>query len=185
MLRLFFAIPLSEETIDSINAQIYQSPAFKALAIRPTSRQNMHLTLQFLGDTEERKLPLLQNCLNSVRIDIPSSMKFSEIGYFPNGNAPRVVWLGIQKNSGLNSVYYQLTDALRESGFTIDKKRFVPHITLSRISEWDRRERNFSALTELGKQLHIYETPLSPIVLYKSDLKPTGAVYSVIYKIVL
>src|SRR3989304_3613019 len=69
--------------------------------LRWVRREGMHLTLKFIGEVPEAKLPLIQEALAPVRSAAPVEMKFRGLGYFPHERRPRVVWVGVEARANL------------------------------------------------------------------------------------
>lgn len=141
--------------------------------------QNIHLTLKFFGAISSEKLaqasqiilPIVAHCQ-------PFSITISGLGSFPSPNRPRVIWLGINKgNREIALLQKEIEEKLLAGGFPAEERAFTPHLTMGRV----RSGRNLSELQRclVGNQnweVGTFET--QEIVLFKSDLKPTGAVYT-------
>lgn len=178
MLRLFIAIPLSSESRSAVDRLILKNTDFLRLPLRRTPIANLHLTIQFLGDTEEKRVPLIRESLESLQLTDPAPMHFTEIGAFPSKEDPRVVWLGIAKNAALNSIHTRLTKDMDEKGFPVDKKRFVPHLTLGRANGFVQ---GFALTAQKLSTISIPDSPLRQVILFKSDLRPGGPVYTPLF----
>ncbi len=94
-----------------------------------STRCNLHMTLSFLGEIEEKRLPQIKAAMDSLKFS-PFTICFSELGCFRR--TEEIWWLGIRKNEVLTSLQTQLTQELKKQGFRLESKRFVPHITLAR-----------------------------------------------------
>lgn len=141
--------------------------------------QNMHLTLKFFGAISPEKLgqasqiilPIVAHCQ-------PFSITISGLGCFPSPNRPRVIWLGINKeNREIALLQKEIEEKLLTAGFPAEERAFTPHLTMGRV----RSGRNLSELHRclLGNQnWEVGTFEAREIVLFKSDLKPTGAVYT-------
>ena len=103
--------------------------------IRTVRREQIHLTLLFLGDTDERDVRGLIDSLRiSMRSFAPFDIAMRGTGAFPDMKRPRVFWIGADGGTAL----YDVADAVRRSadglGLGYDRKPFRPHVTLGRIS---------------------------------------------------
>ena len=172
MMRTFVAIDISDKKIIQNISMTQNEFNIKA---KPVEALNLHFTLQFLGevsDTEVRKI-----------IDVLSSIEFSKfkinfygIGAFPKAKFPRIIWIGTDKDGGelLSNLASKVNDALFSLGYKIDKP-FKPHITIFRIK---------NKVGDITKELDKFRTrgfgsiEVNEIKLKKSDLTPTGPVYT-------
>ena len=95
---------------------------------------NIHLTLAFLGDTEEDRIKvaaimLKQQCSGFGEFDF----NLSGTGVFKDFNDPRVIWIGIDESEKLAELYGRIKTGLEDTGFKTDNRPFRPHITIGRI----------------------------------------------------
>ena len=157
------------------------------MAVRWTAVQNLHLTLQFLGDVEEKRISLLKQILNRVPMHTDEEkLLFTNIGAFPDLNAPRIIWLGIEKNGALLNIQKRLSDDLARNEFDFDKKRFKAHLTLGRVREGSAV--NAEQMDHLKKLVE--NAPISPslfekVTLFESQLRPGGPIYTALYDKIL
>jgi 2'-5' RNA ligase len=151
-------------------------------AVRWTRPESIHLTLQFLGDVAPNQVEAIADALREVCADrTPFTFQLREVGVFPNPNRPRVVWAGIAEPSGaLAALQKQVSQALATLGFEPEKREFTPHLTLGRAARDARRQE----LAELGDLITRFDIGafgqvfVDHVTLMKSDLKPSGAVYT-------
>ncbi|MBB3047669.1 2'-5' RNA ligase [Litorivivens lipolytica] len=120
MSRLFVAVPLSQPL--KTRLQTIQPP--KTRGISPMAPDNLHLTLQFIGDADPE---LVIKALSTVRAR-SFELQFTELSQFRNG----VIWLGVKDCPELKALQLSVLKALIKAGLPLEKKRFVPHITLAR-----------------------------------------------------
>ena len=190
-IRTFLALELPEPLVDAVCGMARDLRAAaedrgtRATWARP---EQMHLTLRFFGDTDEVQRALISDVVARVAEDQePFGAELARLGVFPNWRAPRVMWLGVQEQLGATQ---RLHDALDE-GFTAaglgrgDKRPFHAHLTLARLR---RGSTQGAALRELaGPYQHLRHGPatLDTMVLFRSDLRPTGAVYQPLQSFIL
>jgi RNA 2',3'-cyclic 3'-phosphodiesterase len=185
VIRAFIAIDLSPEiqqrlddVIKSYRAQLPNIP------IRWVSASNVHLTLKFLGDVSLSNLSILTEMIQK---EISNHHQF-EIsvggsGAFPNNRQPRVIWVGVEAPPELSAVQSGIEITTARLGYSREERAFSPHLTLGRIS------RNASAqdIKVISKVLDtvrvgfVGATCVEKVYLYRSDLQPTGAVYTQIF----
>jgi len=141
--------------------------------------ENLHITLRFLGNIENKKLELLSKVMDRFIQDYNSfSIKFSKIGAFPGLRKPRVLWVGGETPKLLKDLYFAFNKELEAIGFPEDKP-FLPHVTLGRVKYLDRRDVN--RLKKFIEDTNIeFEDRIMHIDLMKSELTPKGAIYTVL-----
>lgn len=140
----------------------------------------LHLTLKFLGDTEERMVgDVVSRMAESVEGIAPFSMKLKGMGAFPSMSNIRVVWVGIEDGAPLKDIANRLDNSLSDLGFERDRKGFVPHLTLARTRS-SRNIANVQALLQDNATKEYGEYPVDRILLKKSVLNPQGPTYSTV-----
>jgi 2'-5' RNA ligase len=141
--------------------------------------QNIHLTLKFLGDIKTGDIDDVGSAMKAAAEGwAPFALTAGGIGFFPGIKQPRVIWVGVGGQiQPLFALQRNLEDRLAAAGFPKDKRSFKGHLTLGRLR--DRPDpavigRILQSYSDFGKA----EFAVHRIVLFKSDLKPSGAVYS-------
>lgn len=188
MIRTFIAIDLSPDIKTALDAFIRQLKAGGTLPVRWTAAQNIHITLKFLGDVDERQLPRLQAALTgAVQGTAPFSARVGKLGAFPKPERPRILWVGCE----LEAAGYHLQKAVESAaaglGFAREERPFSPHLTIGRVNQ-SAGPRDYPALARL-----VRETPVgalgsqtvSAIRVYRSDLLPGSSKYTPLYEISL
>jgi 2'-5' RNA ligase len=182
-IRSFVAIELPDDVRAALaNLQRDLKAQAPPKAVRWARPESIHLTLQFLGDVAPNQVEAIADALRGVCADrTPFTFQLREVGVFPNPNQPRVVWAGIAELSGaLAALQKQVSQALAALGFEPEKRGFTPHLTLGRAAREARRQE----LAELGDLITRFDVGVvgqvfvDHITLMKSDLKPSGAVYT-------
>ena len=177
-IRTFIAIELPEEIIYTIS-KVQEEIKSYGLKIRWVRPENIHLTLKFLGDIQEADTEKVARAVSeSVTGYHPISLAVKGIGVFPGIKRPRVLWLGISKQIDLLiALQRTLDEKLEAIGFPKEKRPFRGHLTLGRIKDKIDPKRLNDILKEFTKfeSEHFFA---HRIILYKSELKPKGAVYT-------
>jgi RNA 2',3'-cyclic 3'-phosphodiesterase len=147
-------------------------------AVRWVRPEGIHLTLKFFGDIPMSALETIGGVVHEqVRGLNPLSLQVQKIGIFPNANRPRVVWLGITGDVGrLIALQKKIDMGLQAYGFEREERAFSPHLTLGRV-------KSPQGMAGLGKLIEegdaaAGEFQATELILFKSDLKPDGAVYT-------
>ncbi len=149
--------------------------------VRWVDPDGIHLTLKFLGDVDESRIEVLRRALDRVAaahrtLDLP----LGDLGCFPSARRPRVFWVGVgDPNNGLEALVENLEDALARVGFEREARPFAAHLTLGRV----RRDAPPSRVAPLASESLLDLTReqiirVGGISLMRSDLEPSGAVYS-------
>ena len=181
--RTFIAIELDDQLKDGLGRlQDRLRTQLSPHSVRWVHPQGIHLTLKFLGDTPLEKVEEVQVALAQAANDIsPFTFTVAGVGCFPNSRRPRVVWVGIQELTGS---LVRLRDAVEGHvaplGFPTEHRRFSPHLTLGRV----QRHASKSEVRELGELVAadatgvLDEMMVTAVSYIKSDLRPSGAVYT-------
>jgi 2'-5' RNA ligase len=176
MKRIFIALKIEagdtlQEMISSLKSRLSDEN------IRWTNPENIHITLSFLGDTEEKWIKdinsMLKNkCEGSGRFDL--FIKGS--GVFRNVNDPRIIWFGIEPSAKLLSLNGSIMKGLTELGINTEDRHFKPHLTIGRIKRLNDKV-TLKALIDKYQNLEIQKTMINEVVLYESILLQSGPVY--------
>ncbi len=183
-MRLFVAVSLSAEIRDRLAAA--QDRLRRALCdVSWVRAENIHVTLKFLGDTEEKRLERIRPALAEVaRAGAPFSMQVTGVGSF-GGRIPRVVWVGVGDGAeSLTQLAGRIEAALARVGFPKERRGFTAHLTLGRV----RSPRNAEALLAALQEIHGEEfgtLTATEFELMQSELRPSGSVYTVLERFLL
>ena len=124
-MRLFVAVQLSDEMKKAITGTMHDLKQ-KGVRGNYTPMQNLHLTLAFIGETDQPGA--VKEALKGISFK-PFKLAFSEMGTFGD-----LLWVGIKGNQGLSGAAKAVRDALDAAGIAYDRDRFTPHITIVRKS---------------------------------------------------
>lgn len=144
--------------------------------VRP---EGVHLTLKFLGAVEQDLLARVSLSLGPVVEKFaPFKLKVQGTGFFPSFRKPRVVWAGLSDEEGAISRLQREIEGITASlGFPSEDRPFKPHLTLGRV----RSPKGKNLLTqkiEGNANLELGSFLVERVVLFRSDLRPGGAVYT-------
>jgi len=176
--RTFIAVEVPDEVkarMRDVQAELKKSGADVGW-VRP---EGIHLTLKFLGDFPAARVAELAVELDRALADIgPFSLTVAGTGVFPTIRSPRVVWLGVYGDLGPLKVACGRVEAVCETfGFAREGRAFTPHLTLGRVKSQHGRD----GLAGLVKQFETFEAGsfrVSSVSVMKSELRPSGAVYT-------
>lgn len=176
-MRLFFALNLPEAV--RAEAATFQSRARTLLRGSWPPPANLHLTLAFLGEQPEDRLPVLRAVGGDVAAGHGAfELRTAGLGGFPRPSHARVLWLGLEAEPSLVALAGRLRKALGEVGIAVDAKPYAPHLTLAR----------FAApvdITACGAGPRPQAFTVDRLVLYRSHLGAQGARYEALGEFVL
>lgn len=184
-MRVFVAINLSQQ--EKARLEAAARPLLESgFPVRWVATRNVHLTLKFLGEVAEDRLPDISAAVEDAAGDLEGfDMAVDGFGAFPSARRPQVVWAGIAANPRLSDLQRRLESALEALGFERERRRFHPHLTVGRARK-GARPKEFAGFDELVGQLAYEDTYRAAAVdLMQSQLKPSGAVYSVLHSVPL
>ena len=148
--------------------------------IKWVEQNNLHLTLKFFGETDENKVIEINSVLASVSSKHRSlRLKLHNVGIFGSSYNPRVIWIGIEKNSELEKLADDLLEKLAKIGFEKDRQNFVPHLTIGRIKTIENKKQ-FQEIIGKYKSVELHEEEVNGFSLYESILKPAGPEYKIL-----
>jgi RNA 2',3'-cyclic 3'-phosphodiesterase len=170
MPRLFIAIDLPDAAKQQLGELCSGIDGAKWV-----KREQMHLTLRFIGDVDDASLAGIQNVLE--KITAPSfEMHLEAVGQFPAKGKPRVTWAGVKAPAELSGLQTHISTALNTLGLPPEDYPFSPHITLARLKTPPSSEsvRQFFARNAAFKTGAF---PVSEYILFSSVLSAQGSRY--------
>lgn len=137
----------------------------------------MHLTLAFLGDTDEKRIPELSEmlkvyCAGSGKFDF----KIKGLGVFRNLRDLRIIWAGVSDDGNLERLYNKISAGLSDKGFPREERPFSPHLTLGRVKSVSNSD-IVKALLEKYRDKEFQSVNVKEVILFESILMQTGPVY--------
>ena len=181
-IRSFIAIELPPEIREALGSLEKRLKAGRHPFVRWVDPDSIHLTLKFLGNVDSTSVPDIVEAMNRVPKPMSSLLfQIEGVGVFPNWNRPQVVWVGIGGDiAKLGSLQRDLENTLAPLGFPRESRSFRPHLTLGRLRDRaslkDRQE--FGTLAQSVRSETRPSFEVSSLSLMKSQLTPSGAVYS-------
>ncbi|MFH2057278.1 MAG: RNA 2',3'-cyclic phosphodiesterase [Pseudomonadota bacterium] len=182
-IRTFVAIPIPKNIslfLNKIQGEIRENQ-IKASWVRTSS---MHLTLRFIKETANEDVAPIIHAMKATAVTCaPFTLSAGGVGGFPDIKKARVIWSGVRgQMDSLKRVQLILEKNLGRAGLQADKKRFSPHVTLGRFK--DRKDS--MTLANIIENFEPYESDpclMKKMVLFKSDLKPSGAVHTPLFEV--
>ncbi len=179
--RLFVALHLPRSVAAAIELALANlQTTLPRGSVRWSRPEYVHLTLRFLGNVPTADFPTLQaNLSTSVRAIAPFALHLGQPGCFPNRRAPRVLWIGLDGEvAALETLHGCVQQATAVWGEP-ESRDFHPHLTLGRVNS--KRRSDLAAIDQAMAGLKLPTTEpwrMDTIHLMRSDLRPSGAVYT-------
>ena len=171
-MRVFIAVEISNA---DILKKIQRFQENLQIDVKPTKINQIHFTIQFLGEIDEEKCEKVKDLLRTITFS-QFNLSLKEVGGFPNLKNPRIIWIGTDKKGAekLIKITNEIEMKLTPLGFEKNKK-FKPHLTIFRV------KRKISDISVIMKEYEAVEfgvQTISKIKVKRSVLSPNGPEYS-------
>jgi 2'-5' RNA ligase len=184
LLRAFIAVELPLDLRQVIYEATSKLRQQVGTLVRWVSIDNLHLTLKFLGDVSPANVDMISQMLRAeTGLFNCFELRLSGLGSFPNLKRPRVIYIGIQAPLALETLQRGIESASRRLGYEAEERGFSPHLTLGRVRQ------NVTATEQQVIRRALEDTKIDflgtarvdSVQLFKSDLRPSGSVYTRLY----
>ena len=186
--RLFLAVCLPQD-VQRLVAEEIAALTAEGWPVRWVQPEISHLTLHFLGETEQERAELVRLALpDVVAAHAPFALRTAALGVFPNFRRPRVLWLGLHGPvHRLQTLQKDVGGALQGLGFGAGDEPYHPHITLGRVRNDDGERVRLRDLPAAVKDRFVdplsgaavsppsLPVPVREVVLMRSHLRKAGA----------
>lgn len=170
MIRLFVALELPAQVCTRLALMQGGVPGAKW-----QREDQMHLTLRFIGEVDERTAHDIDEALATIRAPA-FTLEFMGIGDFGSKD-PHTLWAGVRPNDHLIHLQKKIEGALQRLGIDPETRKYTPHVTLARLRNAPRNKvAQFIAEHSLFASGSI---PIDRFALYSSLLGSGGSVYRV------
>lgn len=169
-MRLFIAIELPDDIKNDLTG-LHNNDN-----IRWVPKDQVHLTLKFVGQLDRSRTEMLKSELKSICFN-PFELKLKGVGFFPEKGVPRVYWAGISHNDSLIELQKKVEEAAVSTGAEKDKYSYKPHITLGRIKN---DKINKDELKSAGADFESRIFTVQNFALFESRLTPKGAIHKIV-----
>ena len=183
MTRAFVAVLLDETTRAAVAHEIERlRPLSKAVAWVPA--ENLHLTLQFLGEQTDARLTEAALALDEAAATAERFvLALHGVGGFPGMERPRIVWVGVAEGAlPLRALQARVEAVLGRQAFSPDARPWHPHLTIGRVFDPRRWRRDASPALHASiarlATMSFGTLAVSRVALMRSDLSRSGARYS-------
>lgn len=175
-MRSFIAVKISPAQREKL-ADLIRSLKKSGTDVKWVKPENLHVTLKFLGEVDEKGLP---NIFDSLEKSLTNEQSFQfnlkDLGCFPNLHRPRVIWVGIEQGiNSLKSLAGLIDDCMLGFGFEKEKRGFSPHLTIGRVKSTRLIERLTGMFKSVSFATEIYT--IDEVIFYQSILRREGPTY--------
>ncbi|MBE0432386.1 RNA 2',3'-cyclic phosphodiesterase [candidate division WOR-3 bacterium] len=170
-MRAFLAIEVPASARLLIH-DLIENESRKDLPVKWVAFENLHITLKFLGEIDERKKAKITPSITAAcHRHKPFTVVLGGLGCFPGPRNPRVLWVGMkQGGSAVCALAADLDEELTRFGFE-KEGRFHPHLTIGRVKQ------PCSVDSTIAQEIQTDAFEVCSVVLFRSTLKPTGPIY--------
>jgi 2'-5' RNA ligase len=132
--RTFVAIELGDAA-SSVLLRLIDKLQQQVSGVRWSHRDQLHITLKFLGEIDNRELPAVCDKLRQACAGLePFTATLKGLGAFPKGKPPRVLWAAVDEGADpMQRLHAVLDEQLSDLGIPRESRAFTPHVTLGRV----------------------------------------------------
>jgi len=172
--RVFIAVNLPQKVKDRLYSTRDNYPGLPA---RWTKKENLHLTLLFLGSVSDQELfQVCQSFRETAKNHVPFVLELNRIDYAPNA---RLVWASGKSSKELGKLQQDLHRSFFDVAGNGKEPGFAPHVTLARIKEWEFKKLEPEEVPAINEEISL-SFPVETIELMESELKREGPEYAVL-----
>lgn len=145
--------------------------------------ENVHITLKFLGDTEEALIDDIEQIMkDAVKKSKPFTIQLKGAGVFPNQKYIKIVWIGIKQGEQIGAIAQAIDEHLSTLGFAKEKRAFSSHLTIARVRSARNKQELLQVLEKYNDVLFA-EIMVDMITLKKSELTQKGPIYTTLREV--
>ncbi len=158
-----------------------------AVAARWTPRENLHLTLWFIGDVADERARTIHDALAPPFARPAFDARLAGLGAFPPAGRPRVFWIGLQSGAApMQALHAELAGRLAPLGFQAERRPFAAHLTIARVKAIEPRSAGLRVRRILLEgRIDAGVTRISAVTLFSSRLSPKGSTYTPLLRVPL
>ncbi len=175
-MRTFISIELPEDIKKEIFDEYKKISNYGFVVGNFVEKNNLHLTLKFLGDISEEEINKVKEKLSKIKFE-KFEIKTGEIGFFPSDKYVKVIWISLDSDN-IKKLKDEIETSLFELGITKEEREFSSHVTIARIKKIKDNEKFLEEI----KKLHLRKKKffVEKISLIKSELIQQGPIYKIL-----
>jgi len=174
-MRLFTGIDLPDDVRERLERLLMHLRPCAHLKWSPV--YNLHVTLKFIGEWAEEKLPQLQAALRTLVPREPITAEVKGLGWYPNPHHPRVFWVGVHGGDALPALVNDIEAALAPLGIAVEDRAFNAHLTLARIKEPAPLQALRTSIAQL-ESVEFGAFDVNRFFLFRSQPGSAGSIYT-------
>lgn len=185
-IRTFIAVKTAQRVNNNIS-KVVGRLATLSDEYRWVEPENLHVTLNFVGDVVDIEVPELCKLIREAVQPLQAfEMSLQGVNGFTSAQEPRVLWIGVDEGSeALRQIYEALAKVLHHWGVNKDRNEYVPHMTLGRLKRGGRWNEDLLARVHKlrnhdGGFCHVEE-----VIVFSSYLERSGPTYTPMARIKL
>lgn len=184
--RTFIAVEASPEVRSNAIA-LMDLLAAHGRDYRWVEQENLHFTLQFLGDiTDQEIVDVCSRVKAAAESFDPFEIEARGVGAFPAADKPKTLWVGVGEGQDrLVELHGAIDDELAELGFRGENRRFVPHLTIGRLIRSARPSQQLAGELSSLERFEAGKMVVDAVTVYASQLRPDGPDYHVLARVTL
>ncbi len=177
-LRTFIGVEATDE-IRSAGQRLIRKMSQTAAGVRWVDAENIHLTLKFLGEVDEREIhQICRQAADAARVCAPFQIPCLAVGAFPSPHRPRTIWMGVNDHEGqLAQLHKSIETGLSELGIPAESRRFHGHLTLGRVRYNRRGSEDLTHIMAAEADVQFGVLPVDEVIVYSSQLSRSGPTY--------
>lgn len=151
--------------------------------IRWVAPENIHVTLQYLGETDPALIGLIEERLTQVTEPLfPFEVTCERLGVFPEATNARIIWAGLDPNGAevIGLLRQAIVRDLENLGVDADEREYKPHVTLGRVRSTTKCD--LSEVISDFEAVSFGRSYVKDLILFESELTPSGARYRVLHR---
>lgn len=179
LVRTFVAVPVANLALQKALVAVQNELARAGGRVRWVPPHQFHYTLKFLGEIPAAAVATVQEAVGRAVVGVePFTLSIRGLGAFPRPEAARVIWAGCGEGAeSLSALAERVERELVAAGFPPERRRFSPHLTLGRVADGGLVPA-LTAGVQAGAGRRFGSTRVDSVLVYRSDLRPSGPVYT-------
>lgn len=178
--RAFISVDLDFNPLFENFSNVLQNTGAR---LKPVRMDQIHMTLKFLGNTDEKLVPRIEAIMKEAVQGIrPFEVGFEGTGAFPSMKYIKVIWIGLTNSGPLADISEFLDSEMQQLGFKREGRKFSPHITIARL-KGSRGKEKIQEILSKTRNVDFGTQMIERLRLKKSVLEKSGPVYSTVAEV--
>ena len=179
LVRTFVAIRCSEKLAQSCGQAIVGLQEVVD-GVRWVEPENIHLTLKFLGEVEDRELhAVCRRVAEAAKTHMSFSVVCRGVGAFPSIDRPNTIWIGVEDSDELLAALQRdVEEALIDLGFPAERRPYKPHLTLGRTKSRRNQDVAWEDYVNRNATREIGELSVDQVTVFSSELERRGPLHT-------